>query len=110
MSAQHGIVGEDFGTELPRMEMPEQDLTNEKNMAKFSRSVEFRKLKEHLEERIGFYQTYLPSGEAVPNSNMEELASRWVIANTIIYEFRALIQAYERAREVVEESQTKGNT
>jgi hypothetical protein len=101
MGAINGIVGEDFGVDLPEMQVPEQDLTVEKNMAKFSKTAEFRKLKAHFEERIKFYQGYMPDGRAVVESL--PTPEQWVIANAIIGEFKAVLSVYEQAREAVED-------
>ncbi len=99
---KNAIVGEDFGTDLPEMRVPEQDLTAEKNMARFSKSEEFKKLKEHFDERIKFYQTHLPNGDDVQTSPVN--VNDWVIANAIINEFNAVLEIYKLAREVVEEN------
>lgn len=100
MGAQNGIVGDDLGIELPEIKVPEQDLTAEKNMARFSKSEEFQKLKEHLEGRISFYQNFLPDGRAI-GENIPS-PEQWVIANAIIGEFNAVLGAYEQAREAVD--------
>ncbi len=110
----HGIIGEEYGTQFPETVVPEQDLRAEKKAAQFSQTEEFKVLKEHLEQRIAFYQTYLPDGKAVTNlqteMNMVELAQNWVIANTVIAEFKSVIDAYEQAAETVkEQSVTRGN-
>lgn len=105
--AEHGIIGDSYGTELPETQVPEQDLMNEKKMAKFSRTAEFAKLKEHLLSRIEHYKAFLPDGTHVAFSTEGELAAlgqRWVIANAIIAEFQAVILAYENARQTIEEA------
>lgn len=103
MGAKNALIGEDFGTDLPEMQVSEQDLAAEKDMARFSKSKEFKKLKEHLEERIKFYQTYLPDGRALGSTI--PTANDWVVANTVIGEFKAVLGAYEQAREAVENVQ-----
>lgn len=100
MGAQNAIVGDDFGTELPEMQVPEQDLTAEKNMARFSRSEEFKKLKEHFDTRIKFYESYLPDGRSIMENH--PTPEQWVIANAIIGEFKAVLGVYEEAREAVD--------
>lgn len=97
---QHGIIGdENFGTDLPETQVPERDLTSEKNAAKFSRTKEFQVLKEHLESRIEYYQKYLPNGR--PLEEDAPSPEDWRVANRIIGEFNAVITAYEQAAEVV---------
>jgi hypothetical protein len=85
-------------------ELPEQDLTAERNAAKFSRTKEFAEIKTYLTGRIQFYQDYLPHGEPVLAASQEDLLAlgqRWVVANAIIGELTAIISAYEQAAEVV---------
>lgn len=101
MPAQNSIIGDSYGTDLPKTQVPEQDLVQEKKMARFSKSKEFQVLKKHLEERIAYYQVFLPDGRPVTNG---VTGDEWIIANTIIGEFQAIIAAYENARAAVKES------
>jgi len=100
MGAQNGIIGNDMGMDLPVTRMEEEDLSNERLMAKFSKTNEFKKLKEHIESRIAFYQTCLPNGS--PIAQGRPLAEDWRVANSIIGEFRAILLSYEAAKEAVE--------
>lgn len=104
MPAEHGIVGEDYGIDLPETNQDEALLIEEQKLAKFSKTREYRRLKEHLEQRIDYYQTFLPSGEPIAGVKPEELAKSWLVANAIIAEFRAVIATYEGAREVVSDA------
>lgn len=103
---QNGIIGDSYGTELPVSQVEKQDLTDEKKMARFSKSVEFQRLRDYLEERIGFYQSHLPGGTdfiaATTYKEYEQLGRDAVVANVIIGEFKAVIQAYENAKEAVD--------
>lgn len=99
--SEYGIIGDQFGTELPETVVPEQDLSIEKNAARFSKTKEFKALKKHLEERITFYQTYLPDGRSITGDVSVE---DWKVANSIIAEFKAVLDFYERSREVVEDA------
>jgi len=102
MPAQNGIIGSsDFDT--PITIMPENDLRIEKSMAAFTNSPEYKRLKQHLEERIDFYQTCLPDGTPVSQNN--PTPNDWKVANAIIAEFKAVLFAYEAAREAVEDAQ-----
>lgn len=97
---QNVLMGdENYGTDLPETEVPERDLTAEKNAAKFSRTKEFQALKDHLESRINYYQKYLPNGRPLEEDTPSP--EDWRVANRIISEFNAVIQAYEQAREAV---------
>lgn len=98
---KNAIIGEESFSELPKTVVPEQDLTAERNAAKFSRTKEFKLLKEHLESRIAFYQGSFPDGRAVNNGRMPT-GEEWAVANAIVGELKAIIAAYENAQEVVE--------
>lgn len=100
-----GIIGDAYPTEIPVTEVPEQDLSQERKMAKFSKTAEFKRLKSHIEERIAYYQAFLPSGKSVLESNPTELGQNWIVANAIITEFQAVIDAYELANEAVKNAQ-----
>lgn len=99
--AQNGIVGNNFGVEPPQAEIPKDDLTEEKKVARFSKTAEFQKLKSWAESRIEYYQKFLPDGREVDTAPTGE---NWVVANTIIKEFRAMIDAYENVAKVVDEA------
>lgn len=103
MSSQNAIIGEAYGTELPETVVEQADLTDELKMARFSKSAEFKRLKDYLEQRIEFYQTSLPTGEVV--SDPVKAGQNWVVANAIIMEFKSVLQAYENAKTVVEDAQ-----
>lgn len=98
---EYGIIGDSFGTELPQTQVPEQDLADEKRKAKFSKTKEFQILKDHLESRIKYYQGFLPDGRSVLEAPVS--VEDWKVANAIIAEMQAVIQAYEQAKETLKE-------
>lgn len=101
MPSQNGIMGDDnFGIDLPRTVLKD-DLDKEKKMAKFSKTAEYKVLKDHIEGRISFYQSFLPDGRALTEVDAAERANQWVIANAITGEFKAILAAYETAAETV---------
>lgn len=113
------MIPDEFGTELPETRVEEEQLVNEKNMARFSKSKEFKALKEYMEARIDFFQQYLPDGNSInggldaTGKQVEHLddatiASYWRAANLVIGEFRRVLDEYERASEVVKNA-TKNN-
>jgi len=103
---QQGIIGDSYPTELPVTNVPEQDLTEEKKMAKFSKTREFKRLKTHMEERIAYYQTFLPSGKSVLEAeDVVKLGQNWLVAQAIVTELQAIIDAYELANETVKNAQ-----
>lgn len=110
MGPQNGIMGdENFGTQLEQNNDELDQARNEMaNAAKFSKTKEFKELKKHLESRIEFYQTYLPDGRpVVSQDDLEQQKGMWLVANTIISEFKAVISAYEQAAELIKASTKK---
>jgi hypothetical protein len=100
MGPQNTVIGDSFGIDLPETVVETNDLVEEKQMAKFSRTKEFKRLKEQMERRIQFYQGCLPDGRPLTDVNAAERAQQWVIANVVIGEFQMLINMYEEAAEV----------
>lgn len=101
-----GIIGDAYPTELPVTNVPEQDLTEERKMAKFSKTAEFKRLKTHIEQRMDFYRAFLPNGQSVLEAdNVTELGQKWLAANAIITELQAIIDAYEMANEAIKDAQ-----
>lgn len=103
MGSQNGIVGDAMGTELPQAVLPEAGLREEQAMARFSKTKEFKRLKAHLEDRIQFFQQYLPDGREVKLITMTdaELGQMWRTANANIAELKGIISAYELAKDIV---------
>lgn len=108
----NAIVGNDsFGTDIPQTEVDDNSFKALINTAKFSKTAEFKQLKEHLESRMDFYKTYLPNGKpVVGEQNPQELGYLWLAANTVNGEFQMLIDVYENAaREVKDELARRKN-
>lgn len=104
MGAQNGLIGNnDLGVDIPEQTLPKDELLVEKSMASFATSQEYKRLKEHLEDRIAFYQTCLPDGSLVSQKN--PTPTDWQVANAIIAEFKAVLMAYEAAKEAVSNAQ-----
>ncbi len=102
--AQHGIIGDNYGIDLPDVDIDKDELDEEKRMARFSKSKEFKKLKQIMQSRIDFYQKALPDGRPLTAAeNMVERGQMWVVANVVIGEFNMILDAYENANEVVKE-------
>lgn len=104
MNPQNAIIGDATGVELPQMHLAEDTLKEEKKMAKYSRSAEFKRIEEWCNERIAFYQTYLPNGAEV-GLEVAPTAEDWSVANRVIGEFKALLNGYEIAKEAVKENE-----
>ena len=106
MNPLHGIVGDnDGGIDLPQTQVDPRELEQEKNMAKFSKSKEFKRLEEFIHARVQFYQKYLPDGKSIAGNTDKPDVNDWIIANTVIAEFEGLLGAYGNAREAVENVQ-----
>lgn len=104
MGPQNVITGDEFAADIPQTEMPEENLSEERKAAKFSRTAEFARLKKHLEDRRAFYQSYLPSGQPIAAADAVPLQQRgehWSVANAIIAEINSIIGFYEQANEAV---------
>jgi hypothetical protein len=101
---QNGVLDEGalapFATQLS-----DEQLADEKHMATFSSTKEFKKIKEYFEARIEFYQKYLPDGRAIAG----EVPSpeQWAIANAIIGELNMITSTYLNAAEAVKDAQRK---
>lgn len=99
--SQNAIIGEAYGTDLPETSVPKDELDNERNLAKFSKTKEFQRLKQHLEDRIEYYQGFLPDGRPIDSVTKGDREGSWVIANAIIGELKFIINRYEAAQEVI---------
>lgn len=113
MGPQNGIMGDDasFGTDIPETQIPVDDLSRERNMAKFSKSAEYKILKELMGSRMQHWRQFVPGGPAgdiainqLPN---EERGWRWLAADAIILEFQSILNAYEMANEAVKNATTE---
>lgn len=108
--AQNAIVGDqDLPTTLPETQVPEAALTDEKKMAKYSKSAEFKRLKDFMEARIKFYQRFYPSGQRVQDIPDQERGAYWQAACIVITEFENVLSEYDLAREAVENARPSDN-
>ena len=110
MGPQNGIV-DNLPPELqtPQSNIDEKALNEEKNLAKYSKTKEFKAIKEYWEARIEFFQKFLPFGGEVryqvPN---DDIAQQWVLANNMINEIQVFLNRYENAKNVVDEANKGG--
>jgi hypothetical protein len=109
MEPQNAIIGDSTGVELPHMQIEDQTLVEEKKMAKYSRSTEFKRIQQWCEDRISFYQIYLPNGAEV-GMEVVPTPEDWRVANRVIAEFKALMNSYEIANDAVKEDAKAKNT
>lgn len=107
--AEYAILGDaDGGTELPKMKIDEKSLTREKQMARFSKTKEFKLLKEHFESRIEFYGHSLPGGVEFANIYATQgrgaAGDAALLSSTIIQELRGVLAAYEDIEKIVKKA------
>lgn len=106
--AQNAIIGDqDPVTNLPETVVPEDAMVEEKKMAQYSESAEFKRLKEFLEARIQFYQGYYPNGQLVQDLPAEERAAYWQAACVITKELGNVLAEYKQAREAVKNARSE---
>lgn len=109
---QNAVLGDQANPlEVPETQVDESEIKELEHRARFSKTAEFKALKEHCRQRALFYQQYLPNGEAVAGQkDPEKLGEMWIAANIVIGEFNALIGSYELAAEEVKarNAQRKG--
>ena len=110
MAEGQGVIGDAYPTELPQAKVDPKAVMEEERMARYAKDPEFKRIKEHFEERIKFYQQYLPDGRQLASVPEEERGYMWLAANVIIGELRAVIETYETVAESVEEKHGRGNS
>lgn len=103
MSPDNILLGDVTGTDLPEMRLADEELVEEKKMARYSKTKEFKRIQQHCQERIEFYQTKLPNGAEV-GLDVAPSTEDWRVANRVIGELKLLINMYETAAEAVKDS------
>lgn len=101
---QHGIIGNDFATELPHKEPDAEAITDDQRKARYYKSREFQVFKAKMEEKIEYYKKFLPGGVVPEAISEEERGKYWAVASIVIQEFEAIIGDYKDASERVNES------
>lgn len=99
MESKNAVLGDNSPIDLVESRVDDTSLNIEKSMARFSKSTEYKRLQEYLEGRIEFFQHYLPDGRPLKNDSIN--SNDWIIANTVIGEFKNVLRAYEQAAEAV---------
>lgn len=100
---QNGIVGNDYGIDLPESEYTNEQIDEVKKMAKFTRTAEYARQKTWAEAKIKFYQNYLPSGKPLSSVEPDKMAAHWIAANEIIAVLTEFINSYETSAEEIKE-------
>lgn len=103
---QNAIVGDlDEPTQIPETEVDLETLGEVKKMAKYSKTAEFKRLEQYIQDRISFFSRHFPNGTPIDQIPKEERDGYWVAACIITREFQSIIDEYSRARE--DAAQTK---
>lgn len=100
MNPDNAIIGDSSGVDLPEMTPDTNLLVEEKKMAKYRKTAEFKRITDHFKQRIEFYQSYLPDGR--PIATQAPSPEQWVVANAIIAEFNQVINMFDEAKEAVD--------
>lgn len=105
MNQSNGLIGDMSATELPESPLLDRQAAIDelKRKAKYSRSTEFKELSEKMQERITYYQSFLPGGVPVEQVSEEERGKYWAVANIVIRELQAVIDMYQSAQEQVKQ-------
>lgn len=98
---QNAVVGDlDQPTDIPSTQVSDDILEDERKVAKYSKTAEFQRLKQFMEERIVFYQHFLPDGRPIKETD-KDLDVNWRVANIVIGEFKTVLNVYAQAAEEV---------
>lgn len=100
----NGIIGDNLGIDLPQKPVDEIAINELRHKAKYSRSTEFKELREKAQARIEFYQKFLPNGQLIGTVTREEMQGKWELANLLIAELRNLFDEYEGADALLKET------
>jgi hypothetical protein len=104
--SQNAIIGDSYSIDLPETQVDQELLEDEKKRARFSKTAEFKRLKEYIDSRMAFYQNWLPDGRDVQSVNIAEMGQQWVVANAVIAELHAVIDMYEQAKEAIQDGRS----
>lgn len=103
---QNVIPDDNFGLELPTSQIDQPQLDEEVRKARYSKTKEFKEIKQYWEDRRSFFQSYTPGGAEIrfqiPDENV---AQQWVLANNMINEIDAFLSRYSDAAKAVKDAQ-----
>lgn len=90
-------IDQDY-SEIAIQESPVIEYTDEQVLATLADTEGWKKISTYLEERVNFYDTYLPSGKTLNDASEQELIVGWKTAVNVITEFKNLIGQVESAK------------
>jgi len=103
MNPDNAIIGDMTSVELPQA-APNEDYVNElRKKARYSKSKEFKELRELVEHRIEYYKQYVPDGRPISTVPKKEVQELWPLANIVIAELSAVIATYDGAVELLKD-------
>ena len=106
----HGITGDmDEPTQLPETKVAEENLAEERQMAGYARTEEYKRIKDFLQLRIKFFQRYFPTGTPVENLTEAERSAYWQAAAIIIKEYQQVIDDYDSIRRRIKEHDSQSS-
>lgn len=105
MDSDNSIVGDQSSVELPQAPVNEEALDELRKKARFSKKKEWKELVEHMDERIAYYQSFLPGNVPVTAISDEERGKYWAVADIVINELRMVQSGYEGAEELLKEAE-----
>jgi hypothetical protein len=107
MDSNNAVIGDSPIVDLPQSQPNTEEIDNLRQRARFSKTKEFRELREAMDERIEFYSNFLPDGRLVATS--DKLAvQNWRLANIVIAELQAVKSAYDGSVELIKELDEQG--
>lgn len=99
----NAVLGdENFGTDIPEMAVDTTQMEEERQMAQYAKSGEFQRIRDHFNQRIQFYQSFLPDGRSLTDGAAAVTAEEWKVANLVIGELKMIMAAYDSAQETVD--------
>lgn len=103
----NGIIGDQTGYELPKQPTNEEFISELKKKARFSKSQEFKELRQNMQQRIDFYSQFLPGGASIHDMTNEERGKYWAVADLVTKELQAVIEAYDGSVKLLKEIDEK---
>lgn len=99
----NGLIGDNNPIDLPQKPVDDEAIAELRHKAKYTRSKEYKDLREKAQVRIDFYKKFLPNGQLIGTASREEMQGKWELANLLIAEFEQLFGEHEIAEEILKE-------
>lgn len=103
MQPNYGIIGDNTGVDLPQMPADDSAEKELRQKAKYSRSKEYKELRQKAQTRIEFYQKFLPDGRLIGTTPPADLQRKWELANLLIAEIEQLFGETDQAEAILRE-------